>query len=575
VLITIKADLIAPTAPTLNTPTIVSSSSLSISLGAGAIDVGGLKEYVLERALSSGGTYSEVARGLLIFPFADSGLTANTAYFYRTHAIDNSLNDGPLSSVVNATPVDVIAPSAPTLGAPVSLSSSSIQLILTTASTDTGGSGLASYTLQRATDAGFTLNVVTTGSIATNAFPLSITGLSASTQYFWKLSGVDGAGNIGANSAAVNGTTQGAGGGAGMTHGNNFTFDVGDKVSGTGTTFGNKLQQTPHIWDFGQGTVNTVPSMYGEALPSASSNSAANMQLQNLPYTGAGSTINAPHQFTSKCMVGGHWDSSLALGFFGGWNVGISSIYTRPAAVYYSYWSAYVRCNTAWIFSLVDPDNNFKISAFTHGAGMYNTNNYWYTGQWSGDSTGVSSTSEGSTIIHDTNLPNPDATGHSLFWDGINNPFNAANGWIRVEMIAKWSTGITNGFFQYWENNVRAMNYQGNTDPFYSGAGQVTESMGGYGRSQHGGTGSLRNVRLFADVHKFHQNDGLGRFAVTDNAIYGNSSIIETQPFETWAGPEVKLRWWQGKFPNGATGHIHFRDEVNGHMYFGSRVWGT
>jgi hypothetical protein len=107
-LITLKADIIAPTAPTM-VASVVSTSALSLSLAAASTDAGGLKEYVLERSLTSTGTYTEIARGLSIFPYADSGLSSATTYFYRCKAIDVSLNEGNYSSIANAT-TDSVAP---------------------------------------------------------------------------------------------------------------------------------------------------------------------------------------------------------------------------------------------------------------------------------------------------------------------------------------------------------------------------------------------------------------------------------------------------------------------------------
>jgi hypothetical protein len=101
-LITLKADLIAPTAPTI-VASAVSTSAISLTLAAASTDIGGLKEYVLERSTTVGGTYAEIARGLSIFPYSDSGLSSATAYFYRAKAIDNSLNEGNYSSITSVS----------------------------------------------------------------------------------------------------------------------------------------------------------------------------------------------------------------------------------------------------------------------------------------------------------------------------------------------------------------------------------------------------------------------------------------------------------------------------------------
>jgi hypothetical protein len=101
-LITLKADIIAPTAPTI-VATAISSAAITITLAVPSTDAGGLQEYVLERSTSSGGTYTEIARGLAILPYSDTGLTSSTAYFYRAKALDVSGNEGNYSGISTAT----------------------------------------------------------------------------------------------------------------------------------------------------------------------------------------------------------------------------------------------------------------------------------------------------------------------------------------------------------------------------------------------------------------------------------------------------------------------------------------
>lgn len=174
-LITIKADIIAPTAPTLSTPTVLSSSSLSIALAAASVDVGGVKEYVLERALASVGTYAEVTRGLSIFPVTDTGLIASTAYLYRAYAIDNSLNQGPYSSVVTQT----------TASASVPVVSSSIRYTFghyMYVDTGSGGGGLAGWKAQ-------ITGLASETSVAGAKFPFDLADVVTATRgiYDWTM----------------------------------------------------------------------------------------------------------------------------------------------------------------------------------------------------------------------------------------------------------------------------------------------------------------------------------------------------------------------------------------------------
>lgn len=100
-LITLKADIRAPTAPVIAV-VATSSSATSVTLTTAATDVGGVASYTLERSTSSDGTYT-VLSSAASFPYADSGLSASTAYYYRCRAVDVSGNVGNYSAIVSAT----------------------------------------------------------------------------------------------------------------------------------------------------------------------------------------------------------------------------------------------------------------------------------------------------------------------------------------------------------------------------------------------------------------------------------------------------------------------------------------
>ena len=101
--------------------------------------------------------------------------------------------------------VNPYLPTAPVIAA-TSQSSSSISVTLTTPSSVAGGT--ASYILERATNAAFTANLVTEATGA-SIFPRSVTGLSPSTQYYFRARATDGA-NQSANSSTVSATTSAA-----------------------------------------------------------------------------------------------------------------------------------------------------------------------------------------------------------------------------------------------------------------------------------------------------------------------------------------------------------------------------
>jgi hypothetical protein len=135
-----------------------------------------------------------------------TGLQGSTQYLFAVSCVDAVGHEGPRSPTQPGTTFvtpDTTLPTAPTIfaGSPT-LSSVSVSLIAPAVDT---GSGVASYTLQRATDAAFTQNLVTTSGLT--SFPQLISNLLSATQYFFRLRAVDVAGNIGPFSAAVNVTT--------------------------------------------------------------------------------------------------------------------------------------------------------------------------------------------------------------------------------------------------------------------------------------------------------------------------------------------------------------------------------
>jgi hypothetical protein len=142
---------------------------------------------------------------------SSTGLTIATQYSFQVAAVDAGGREGPVGTTALATTQgaapDVTAPTVPVLALAV-LSSSSIRVSLTTASTD--AVGVASYTLDRATNSAFTANLVST-TVATSEWPVTVTGLSTSTAYYFRARARDAANNASANSTTSSATTEGGG----------------------------------------------------------------------------------------------------------------------------------------------------------------------------------------------------------------------------------------------------------------------------------------------------------------------------------------------------------------------------
>jgi hypothetical protein len=141
------------------------------------------------------------------------GAIALGATFYRLGApLDPVWNNGaaitsitmiPRTGIVlSRTPYDRIPPTIPGSFAAAAMTASSISLSWT-ASTDTGGSNLAGYKIERSLTGtgGWSEITQTTGT----SYPS--TGLSASTQYFYRARAYDNAGNHSGYTAVVSATT--------------------------------------------------------------------------------------------------------------------------------------------------------------------------------------------------------------------------------------------------------------------------------------------------------------------------------------------------------------------------------
>lgn len=99
---------------------------------------------------------------------------------------------------------DIRPPTAPVLGPPSVLSTTSISVPLLIAATDP--SGVTSYTLEYSTS----LNDGYVEATSAAVFPQTVTGLTPSTQYFFRAKAIDSYGNSGPYSGIVSATTQDA-----------------------------------------------------------------------------------------------------------------------------------------------------------------------------------------------------------------------------------------------------------------------------------------------------------------------------------------------------------------------------
>jgi chitodextrinase len=241
------------------TATAISATQINLSWST-ATDNIGVTGYRVERCQGAGcANFVQVATPTGT-TFGDTGLTSSTNYSYRVKAVDAANNVSVnYSNVANTTtasaPPDTTPPTDPTGLTATAASSSQINL-LWTASTDSGGSGLAGYGVERCQGIGCT-NFVQIATSSTNSY--SDTGLTASTSYSYRIRAVDNSGNASVNYTSIISATTGGGGvpslvtAYGMNEGTGTTLA---DASGTGHI--GTLVNGP-LWVAGQAT-------YGQAL---------------------------------------------------------------------------------------------------------------------------------------------------------------------------------------------------------------------------------------------------------------------------------------------------------------------
>jgi transcriptional regulator CtsR/regulation of enolase protein 1 (concanavalin A-like superfamily) len=167
---------VIPPAPSNLMATAVSTTQINLSWTSNSVNETGFK---IERKTGSGGTYSEIATvGAGVTTYNNTGLTANTTYFYRVRAT-NAVGDSGYSNEANAT-TQITLPAAPTGLAASSVSTSQINLTWTDNSGNETG-----FKIERKTGSGGTYAQIAT--VGASVTTYSNTGLTVGTTYFYRV----------------------------------------------------------------------------------------------------------------------------------------------------------------------------------------------------------------------------------------------------------------------------------------------------------------------------------------------------------------------------------------------------
>jgi uncharacterized repeat protein (TIGR03806 family) len=198
----VSVDTTAPSIPAMLRATSVTATQIDLAWDAstdtGGSGMAGYRVYRDDDLVSGTGLVAATV-------YASVGLAAGKSYAFTVRAVDGAGNvsaDSNRLVVSTANDADTTAPSVPATLSGTAVSNSQINLTWT-ASTDTGGSGLAGYRVYR----GGTLSSGTT-LVTGNTY--NDTGLAANTPYAYYVRAVDRAGNVSANSNTVTVTTKAA-----------------------------------------------------------------------------------------------------------------------------------------------------------------------------------------------------------------------------------------------------------------------------------------------------------------------------------------------------------------------------
>ena len=158
--------------------------------------------YTVSFGTAPGATKTVLASNVSATSYAATGLNASTTYYFTVQAVSSSAGSSAASNQASAATQAAAVPGAP--GSLAATASSSTQINLSWKASVTSG---VTYSIYQGTSAGAVTTLVAS---AVNGTSYSVSGLTASTTYFYTVKAVSSAGGVSAASNTASAATQAA-----------------------------------------------------------------------------------------------------------------------------------------------------------------------------------------------------------------------------------------------------------------------------------------------------------------------------------------------------------------------------
>jgi chitodextrinase len=467
--------------------------------------------------------------------YGDSGLTASTQYSYSVTCVGADGQEGAATSAVTATTLaapDVTAPSVPGTPSVSALSSSSLR-VSWSASTDSGGSGLAGYQLERSANGASDWTEIYDGTATT----FDDSGLSAAATYYYRVNAYDGAANVSAYSSTGSGSTS-AVDGAGISS-ITGTVSSGQALVINGSSLGTKATAAPILWDDFQSA--TVGSNLPGRVPPVGTAGA----YERINPSGVSSipTVSSTRSYSG--------DRCAFQRYTAGQNVfpKLANEVGAIDSVYIAFWAYYTRYTGTGAYGI------FKWNRAGGGPDPYTANPRF--------SDTIRTNASGSVVTVDRSYLNGSGT---PIWDQLQPGYSAANepdanGWRFIEYWYKLSTpGVADGKFHKWADGLQCSAL---------GDNEMTRQSGETGQIEYVITcfDGLDSPPADTGVDLFMDNYWIDR--TPQRVVVGNASTWaactrkDPQPASSWTNSQIQITANLPNYSAGATVHFYVVDENN------------